>query len=457
MSTAQRAFRLLALAPGADLRAEAAAALWGVPPARAAALLRELTGAGLVVGSQRYALARSARAQAVGQVLEEPAAVRARAVLRLLTWYRDCANAADRVLRPAERPNFESAPPRPGFADQAQALAWLDAEAANLGAAVRAAATDQPVLSWQIAAAMYGWLTRREQRVEWIALYTVAAQAAASAADPAGEALITGRLGIAYGLLGRASEAIGAFHRAYEIRLAGGDLLGAATGLLNIGAMQVSTGAPQDAIASLVRAKDLAAGLPDTAHFHALVHSNLAEAHHIAGRYAPAMHHYETALRYGESGCADRDVAQVLLGLALLCSTLGREDRARPYAERGLALATRAGDDLMRAESREALGRIAAAVGQIRPARTHLRAALRTYTAMGYHGAADVRDRLEALDALDASDRPEAPGAVGPETLEAAGPEAPEAPAVAGVPGASSAAAGAPAIATPAAEPGRPA
>jgi tetratricopeptide (TPR) repeat protein len=412
---AERAVGLLALAPGPDIGVEGAAVLLNLSQARAAAVLAGSVEAGLVgVRDGRYAV------PGPGQVV--PDAVRRRALGRLFGWYRDLANAADRVLRPAERPNFASRQPKRAFPDQAAALGWLDAEAANLGAAVRAAAAEHPVLSWQIAAAMYGWLTRREQRAEWIALYTVAAGAAARCGDTAGEALITGRLGIAYGLLGQATEAIAAFHRAYEIRLAGGDLLGAATGLLNIGAMQVATGAPADAIASLSRAKELGGGLPDTTHFQALVHSNLAEAHHIAGRYAPAMHHYETALRHSEAGCADRDIAQVLLGLAMLCSTLGRDDRARAYAHRGLRLADRADDDLMRAQSHEALGRIAAATGGTRSARVHLRAALSTYTTMGYLGAGAVREQLAGLEAVPTES-----------------------------------AAGAPAIATPAADPGTPA
>jgi tetratricopeptide (TPR) repeat protein len=316
-----------------------------------------------------------------------------------LEWYRDVANAADRMLRPAERANFESAPPAEGFANQAAALRWLDAEAANLSAAVREAALEQPVLSWQIAAAMYGWLTRRERRAEWIALYQVAAGAAARAGDQAGEALITGRLGIAYGLSGQPTEAIAAFRLAHELRLAAGDLLGAATGLLNMAAVQIRAGTPGAAIATLTRAEALTNGLAGTAHFDALLHGNLAEAQRAAGRLAPALHHYETALRHAEANCADRDLAHILVGLAEVCGELGRDDRLRGYAERGLELADRTGDDLLAAQAREVLGHSAVATGDTLLARAHLLAALQAYTELGHPATDGIHAALRDLDA----------------------------------------------------------
>ena len=397
----QRLFRLLALVPGADVTGDAAGALAGLAPGEAAGALRELAGAHLLVGSPaagRYGMHDLIKLYARERALaEDPPEVRQDALRRLLTWYRDLANHADRLLRPAERANFASPTPRRGPADEAAALRWLDAESGNLAAAVEAARHDEPDLAWQIAAAMYGWLYRRHRRDRWIALYTVALDAAERAGDPVGSALIAGRLGIAHGLLGQATEAVVAFRRAYQIRLDRGDLLGAATALMNVGAAQINAGRADDAIASLTEAEGLADDIPGTGHFTAMLRSNLGEAHHHAGRHEVAARYYEAALRAAPAECGDRDRAQILLGYAALRADAGAPERCAALATDGLRLAEQTGDLVLAARAHELLGRAAEAAGDLAEARRYLRQALATYDEVGHHETTAVRDRLARL------------------------------------------------------------
>ncbi|GAA4182367.1 BTAD domain-containing putative transcriptional regulator [Streptosporangium oxazolinicum] len=393
-------FRLLGLHPGPEPSLAVAAVLAGTAADETRDLLDRLVSVHLLapVSGGHYAMHDLVRIYARERFLaEESASERERRMTALLTWYRDAANAADRVLRPKERPNFTS-PTRPvGFADAASALAWFDAEAANLDAAVRRAAESHPALAWQIAAAMFGWLNRRHHARQWADLYTVAADAAATAGDPAGEAMITGRLAIVHSLLGDTERAVSACHRAHRLRLGLGDTLGAATALLNLAAAYINAHRPEEAIRWLEEAGSLGARLPDAHHFTALLHSNLGEAHHLAGRLTQAMSHYRISLEISETGCGDRDIAQILVSMSALHRDMGAHEEPISCGERALSLATRTGDTLLRAEAHEALGLAHASRERTGAAVTHLEAALALFEDLRHRRAGVVRDHLDRL------------------------------------------------------------
>ncbi|GAA2999875.1 AfsR/SARP family transcriptional regulator [Streptosporangium longisporum] len=395
-------FRLLGLHPGPEPSLAAVSVLSGTEAGRTRDLLDRLVSVHLLapVSRDHYAMHDLVRIYARERFLAEAGAdEQERCMTALLTWYRDAANAADRVLRPKERPNFAS-PARPvEFTDDASALAWFDAEAANLDAAVRRAAQSHPALAWQIAAAMFGWLHRRHHTGQWAGLYTVAAEAAAAAGDPAGEAMITGRLAIAHSLRGDTEPAVSACHRAHRLRLRLGDTLGAATALLNLAAAYINAHRPQEAIRWLEEAGALGSRLTDAHHFTALLHSNLGEAHHLAGRLLRAMDHYRTSLEISETGCGDRDIAQILVSMSTLHRDMGAFEEAVSCGERALALAVRAGDVPLRADAHEALGLAHAAPGREGQARAHLETALALFEDLGHRKTSVVRDHLDRLGA----------------------------------------------------------
>jgi DNA-binding SARP family transcriptional activator len=397
---ARRMFRLLGLHPGPKPSLAVAVALVGGTAGETRELLGRLVAAHLLqpVSGDHYVMHDLVRIYAHERCLaEESADRRDLALTAMLTWYRDAANAADRVLRPKERPNF-TFPTRPmDFADESAALAWFDAEAANLNAAVRGAARSHPAPAWQIAAAMYGWLQRRHHTRQWADLYIVAAEAAVRAADSGGEAVITGRLAAAHSMLGDTERAVSACRRAHRLRLGLGDTLGAATALLNLAAVYVNARRPEEAIRWLEKAATLGASLTDAHHFHALLHSNLGEAHHLVGRLDQAMSHYRTSLEISETGCGDRDIAQILVSMSALHRDMDAYEESVSCGERALALAVRTGDTLLRAGAHEALGLAHGGRERTKEAVAHLEAALAVYEELGHDAAGVVRDHLDRL------------------------------------------------------------
>src|SRR5262249_19709669 len=150
------------LVPGADLTPDAAAALADGPPAQAARLLDRLAGVHLVDerAPGRYALHDLIRLHAAEQATRtDPEPDRLAALSRPFDHYLHTVDAAAAWLPgfPARLPHPAAHParPAPGFGDQAQALAWLDAERPNLVAAVRHAAADGPrPAAWLLADAL---------------------------------------------------------------------------------------------------------------------------------------------------------------------------------------------------------------------------------------------------------------------------------------------------------------
>lgn len=413
----RRVFRLLGVHPGGRFSVDAGAALAGMGVAAVTAHLDRLCAAHLLdrAGTDRYEMHDLVRIYAAERCR---ATDRRTALANVLTWYRDRADAADRALRPGQRPNFAGGPEVGGtevgstevgsteaggtgqvaFADESAALAWLDAESGNLVAAVRRAAGPEPRLAWQIAAAMFGWLARREHRGVWVDLYRVAIDAAERAGDRAGVGLLTSRLVIPYSLLGRSAEAIDAARRAFEIRRDVGDPLGAATALLNLAAACTNGGQPAQAIEHLQQAGPMVTGLPDAGHFRALLHSNLGEAYQAVGQPEKALAHLAEALRAARARDGDGpDVAHILVGIARVHLDLDEPGAAATHAERALDLARRAGDRAVEASVREVLGQAHAATGDTVRAIEQLELSLAGYEEIGHGQAGRVRTALHRV------------------------------------------------------------
>lgn len=391
----QRVLWLLSGHPGPRPSLAAVAVLCGLTVPAAKQVVARLVAAHLVVavGAERYLmhdLVRLIAREEAGRA--GPPAEHDDAIRRLLAWYRDTADSADSMLRPGERPNFRT-PPRAGlFADGSSARAWLDEEAANLVAAVEYAAGPHPRAAWQIAAAMFGWLSRRHHRSQWAALYTLAVDAAERAGDRAGEALIAVRLAMAHSQLGRTDDATDACLRAYRIRRDLGDRLGAATALLNLGAVHIERRDPDRAVEWLRRA---AAELDDSVaragHFRMLLHSNLGHAHRLAGGFADAARHLDTALTIGLETGKVRDSAQILVELSRLRLDTGDAPGALAFAHRALGHAEQAGDAYAQAEAQECRGRALLAQGDTAAARGALAAAIAAYDSIGHRDADELR------------------------------------------------------------------
>src|SRR5690348_15548221 len=296
-----RAFCLLGLWSGPSISSAAAAAMFGVPEYSAEDALGVLVDTHLLecVGPDRYRFHDLLRVYAAERAEEsEPAAGRAAAVTRLLTWYMRTADAAATAAAP-QRYNVpldvpaDAAPPR-AFAGSEEALAWYDDERANLVAATRqAAGSGRHEIAWRLPAPLFQMFSSRGNWADCIATSRIALDSARLAGHRQGEAWILNNLGDALGFT-RHSEGIGCLERSLDIRREIGD----------------RTGEAQSA-------------------------NNLADAYHWLGRTDEALELYRRSLalnravgyRFGEG------IALVNLGWALV--DLDRAADAIGYLEQG--------------------------------------------------------------------------------------------------------------------------
>jgi len=140
---------------------------------------------------------------------EESAEEREESPRRLLEWYLACADSADRVLTPMRRRvALEVSPDVSGkleFGSYGAALAWCEAEQANLVASVHAAlAAGWSSIACRLPLALWAFFTLRKPWAHWIATCKAGAEAARRCSDQAYENLrqaldIRHRIGYRYG------------------------------------------------------------------------------------------------------------------------------------------------------------------------------------------------------------------------------------------------------------------
>jgi tetratricopeptide (TPR) repeat protein/transcriptional regulator with XRE-family HTH domain len=430
---ARRLFRLLGLVPGPEIGVAAAAALAGVPHDRAERLLTGLAAAHLIQprGPGRYGFhdllrlyARERAARADGEP-ERRAAVR-----RLLAWLLAGVEAAGRFLYPqilrlpgdAGEPGHQEAVE---IGDHAAALAWLDAERANLIAAVASASEHgSPAMAWLLADALRGYFWQCRCLVDWLAVAEAGLSAATAGGDPraqaacrlslgdahqsmgrfpeavehyaaaldaarrtgwaAGQAAILGSLGNAYGDTAELRQAVVHTSQALALYRQIGSASGEANALNYLGNTYLSMGALREASASHSRALALyhqIGSRPGEA--NAL--TNLGISDHALGRMDQAAEHLAAALalhrelgdRYGEA--CDLDA------LAAVHRDARRHGQALAMAEDALAMARGVGDVPTEAKAHNTVGSILLGAARHEPAAEHHRRALALSRGSGLH------------------------------------------------------------------------
>ncbi|HEV7706976.1 MAG TPA: AfsR/SARP family transcriptional regulator [Asanoa sp.] len=248
----RRLFRLLGLAPCADLTAESAAALMATTTAEADLLLAELADGHLVQRHRpgRYVLHDLLRVYAAERAhAEEPPAERELALDRLLRHYLDGVVAAARVVTPqaVRLPEPEAAVART-FAEHATAASWLDAERANVLALVTHAASRGPHrYAWQLTDALRGWFYLRTYLTDSLAASRTALIAARRAGDDAGLAAAFVCLATVHWQASRIEQAFRYFSRGYRHARAAGWAEGEATALYGRAVIHGFRGAGQHA------------------------------------------------------------------------------------------------------------------------------------------------------------------------------------------------------------------
>jgi DNA-binding SARP family transcriptional activator len=397
---AARLFRLLGLHPGPDVSVPAAAALAGVAPAKARALLAELADVHLARehAAGRYTLHDLVRAHAAELVAAEDE--RAAAVDRLYAYHLHTAHAADRLLAPHADPLPPGAPPAgvspQALADDRQALAWLTAEYRVLLAVIDAAAhSGRDRLAARLAWSLEPFFDRRGHWHDGAAAQRTALDCALRLSDPAWEARGLRGLARAEGRLGRLDNSRAGLDRALELFAGLGDVTGQAHTHRSLGWVCEQQDDLPGALRHNERALELFR-LSGDRPAQASVLNSVGWYHALLGRYRQALSHCFEALtllqdlgdRYGQASTWD--------SIAYAEHGLGRHPHALLGYHNALTLYRELGVPYMEACTLVHIGDTHLAMGTPGEAETSWRQALALFVSLGHPDAQQVRERLLA-------------------------------------------------------------
>lgn len=446
---AAAAFGLLGLPDGPDLDASAAARLLEVPPARAERVLERLADAQLLQPARpgRYQLHDLLRLHAREHATKgDSEAQRAAALTRLLGYYIATAWHTQELLRPGDKRLASADPHWTGdsleFPDEQAALAWLEAERANLLAAIAQAATMVPAIAPEVAGqltrALHAFFAVRSYAQDDVQANRIvldlarrtddrAGQAHAlndlglvswrlgryddsrdchqrslvlfrEVNDPSGQAASLNNLGGVFWRLGKYEEAVGCYLESLGIDREHGDRHGQAATLTNLGLVYERLERYEQAIASQEESLALFRALDDRdGQSYSL--TNLSDAYERMGRYDEAMACQRESLSICRELGNRRGEAYSLTGLGLVHGRLGHHEQAVASHEESIALFRALGDRYGQARALRDLGDALQALGQRQQARATWQEALQTCEALGVPEADEVRARLAALTA----------------------------------------------------------
>ena len=338
-----RLYRLLGLLPLPDLTAATTGAAAGIGADEADRLLDALAEVHLLqdLGNGRYGFHDLVRLHARTWALEaDPPGLAQDALRRVLEWYLATATKAEALISPSHRTlarDYRQQPASvPDFADESEALTWLDAERGHLMAVLRAgAAADAHGTVWQLADAMWPLFLRLRPHGLWIEAHEIGLASARRAGDRNGELRMLTSGGHGLRNAGRPAEAEGwftdalalardiddvraqadahqglgqthqatvrldraarSFGHALELRESLGYLRGAALARLSLAEVVLAEGRHSDAVLLLEQAHQELLALPDR-YEAARAMAWLGRAHAISRRHSCARECFETAL-----------------------------------------------------------------------------------------------------------------------------------------------------------------
>ncbi|MGY0233590.1 BTAD domain-containing putative transcriptional regulator [Longispora urticae] len=443
-----RLFRLVGLIPGADLTADAAAALAEIPADRAGALLEELSAAHLLESdrSGRYAPHDLIRVYARQRAeAEDGATCAVEARQRLLRWCLAGAEAAARLLYPQVLRLDAPTTGHAGFPTSSAAMAWLEAERGNLLAAVRYFARHDPQPDvWVLTGALRGFHYQAHYTGDWIAAareglhaanvvgdgvgraiselslghahYTAGgldlatthigrALVAARASEwAAGEGAAEGNLGVVHWAAGRLDEAAEHLSQAVEVGRRIGLLPLQANNLNNLGNVYSDLGlldrSAETHRQASVLFRELGAGGSEASALN-----NLGRVYTHLGRYEDAVRVLtDTLVLYRQFG--DHGELLALVELARACQELGRFPEAAEHVTAALNGARAIGSPRMEADAQLVVGALAMGQGRTADAEVAYGEALTLarvtgvprYETPALLGLADVRAARGELD-----------------------------------------------------------
>ncbi|WP_018348425.1 AfsR/SARP family transcriptional regulator [Longispora albida] len=398
---AARAFGYLGWWQGPGLSLGAAAALLGLAGPDAEDRLETLVDAHLVQSAEpgRYTLHDLLRVYAAERA-GDASSERSPALARLASYYLTAARDAVRDASLEPGPAHGHAP-----ATAAKAIAWLDAERANL---ITAAA-----LQHQLSPVLASYLITHSHYADAVRLHTLAV--AATADDPAGharalhdlghaqlqlgeydtalenlsraaagharlgdnarEALALEVIGELHGQRGELGEALTQLLRAVELRRDGGDLYRQAGGLVNLGTAHGRLGDLDRAIAAWREALVLARQSGNR-HAEGGSLAGLGIIYERSGQFDLALEHLHQARDLQRFLRARHDEGRTLNNLGVVYGRLGRYAEARSHFHQARQLHAEISHRASEGQSLSGLGTVCERLGDYEEAIAHHEAAL---------------------------------------------------------------------------------
>lgn len=389
----QRVFGQLGSAPGPDISLPAAASLTGLPPVRAARVLRALQEASLLQRTPdgRYAMHDLIRSYAATIVSDD---LRDAALARVVDFYLHTAYAAERRLNPG-RPPIELDPPAPHvqphpLPDLPAAVAWLTAEHTCLLATQHVAARH---LVWQLAWVLTTFHDRRGHRHEEVAVWQAAVDSG-GLPDPAARCRAHRSLGSAHARLGQSAAAVTQFQHALALAEADGDTLQQAHTHIAMAWAFEMWGDDRQGLEHAQHCLPLYRALGEPA-WEALTLNGIGWLAARLGEYDTARRHCEEALVLNRRHSDAQGQATTLDSLGYIEHHTGDHHRAIDTYRQALVLYQEAGNVVEAANTLDRIGHPHAALGERDQARAAWQQALELYLQQGRDSDADrVRAQL---------------------------------------------------------------
>ena len=399
---AARMFRLMAVHPGPDITAPAAASLAGVPARRTRGALAELTRAHLLTEPVpgRYSFHDLLRAYAAEQARDtDSPADRHAAMNRMLDHYLHTGHAAACLLEPARDPialdNPAGVVTPEALAGYKQALRWFTAERPVLIAATaQAAGQGFDTHAWQLGWTLATFLDRFGHWRDWAMTQSAALAAAQRQGDTDGQAYCHRYLGVANARLGCHDLALTHLREALLLHQQRRDRLGVAEVHLTTGWVLVNQSRHADALDHIRRALGffVAAGHRE-GQIRAL--NGAGWCHAQIGDFEESASCCQGALALLTTPCAAQ--ADVLDTLGYAHYRAGRFGQAIGYYLQAAQLFRELGDRYDEADTLKHIGDAQRGAGNLQQARSSWQEALIILEELDHPDAMELRGRLGNL------------------------------------------------------------
>jgi tetratricopeptide (TPR) repeat protein len=339
-SEEQTVFRFLGLRFGPDVDAYGIAALSGLQYDTVEDVVEALLDAHLIQepAAERYTLHDLLGEYSRALVLsDETESARDQAVRRMIDFYLQASEAADRMIHPRGlRPDRPPPPPRhplPPWDDAMSARRWLRAERAGLMAAEHhCRSTGRPREAAQLASALAGFLDDEGYSADARRMHAAAAHHWHAAGERQSEVHALIDLGNALSRCGRYEEARTALRRALRGAEDIGDTEAGAEALHQLGVLHWNLGQLTEALDFQMKTLGLRMGSGDTWHI-ARSQNNLGITHLYLGNLEAAQEHFDAALTGFRRSQDMREYGHVLNNISDLHFRKGSAESARRFLQ----------------------------------------------------------------------------------------------------------------------------